>query len=76
MQACIVVKGKQFRHQFLYTGIGDERHCHFCQLTYPSLQDLEKAQKEAKEDYPGQNYFHENNVNIKTAEERWEKNYG
>jgi len=32
---CIVVKNKQYQHQLLLTGNGDERHCHFCQLTVP-----------------------------------------
>lgn len=54
---CITVKGKEFEHQFLYTGVGEERRCHFCQ---------------ADEAYPGQNYFHKYNVNIKHAELDWE----
>ncbi len=52
MTPCIIVsvKGKkiQFRHQFLYTGNGDERHCHFCQLTFPDLRALEKAREQER----------------------------
>ena len=27
---CITVKKKQFKHQFVFSGIGDQRHCLFC----------------------------------------------
>lgn len=67
MKLCITVKEKQFEHQFLYTGNGDERRCHFCQLTVPHLPEKEI------EDYPGQTYFHEHNENIKKAELDWGK---
>jgi len=29
-RVCITVKGKLFKHCFVYTGIGDERHCTYC----------------------------------------------
>jgi hypothetical protein len=61
---CITVKGEQFRHQFLYTGVGDERRCHFCQLTV-----LTSSDEVMEETYPGQTYFHEHNPNIKRAEQ-------
>jgi hypothetical protein len=35
LQSCIVVKGKQFEHQFVYDGPGDGRHCVFCQQKQP-----------------------------------------
>lgn len=70
MQACITVKGKPFQHQFLYTGNGDERRCHFCQLAFPTQQDFMKALEE-EGDYSGQSYFHKTNPNIKATEERW-----
>jgi len=60
MKKCIVVKGIQFRHQFVFDGPGDGRHCVFCQCKEePSI---------INEDYPGQAYFHANNQNIKNAE--------
>jgi hypothetical protein len=65
---CITVKvggkEKQFKHQFLYTGVGDERRCHFCQLTVTTLEE-----EIMEESYPGQTYFHEHNPDIKRAEE-------
>src|ERR1700731_602754 len=30
-RVCITVKGKLFKHQFVYDGVGDGRHCIFCQ---------------------------------------------
>jgi hypothetical protein len=27
---CIVVKGKQFKHQFVYNAVDEGRHCIFC----------------------------------------------
>jgi hypothetical protein len=29
-RVCIKVKGKQYKHQFVYSGVGDEHHCVFC----------------------------------------------
>jgi len=29
-RVCITVKGKLFKHQFVYSGVGDERHYIFC----------------------------------------------
>lgn len=40
--ACITVKGKQFRHQFVYDGVGDGVHCIFCRVQYPSRVEAEK----------------------------------
>lgn len=37
--ACIIVKGNQFRHQTIFTGVGDEVHCHFCQLKFSSSRE-------------------------------------
>jgi hypothetical protein len=31
---CIVIKGKQFTHLFVYDGIDDQVHCIFCQLSF------------------------------------------
>ena len=46
MTPCIVVKKVQFRHQFVYTGNEDERHCHFCGLTFANCQKLDEALKQ------------------------------
>lgn len=49
MKPCIVVKERQFNHQVVYTGIGDEVHCHFCGLSWPTKSDADKAFEEQKQ---------------------------
>jgi hypothetical protein len=46
MPDCIRVCGIQFWHQFLLTDKEDERRCHFCQLTFASTAELEKAREQ------------------------------
>lgn len=41
--ACITVKGKVFRHQTIFTGVGDEVHCHFCGLKFQSSREAQDA---------------------------------
>jgi hypothetical protein len=40
--ACITVKGKQFRHQFVYDGPGDGVHCVFCQYQRPTRAEIDE----------------------------------
>jgi hypothetical protein len=43
MNPCIVIKEKQFQHQIVYTGVGDEVHCHFCGLSWPNKNEADEA---------------------------------
>jgi hypothetical protein len=43
MQPCITVKGKQHRHQVVYSGINDEVHCvNHCGLAFLTKKEQEQ----------------------------------
>ena len=45
MKPCIVVKGKQYQHQFICSSDPTGVHCHFCQLSYPNREAAENDMK-------------------------------
>ena len=46
-RVCITVKWKLFNHQFVYSGVGDDRHCIFCQEPegFEDATNFEKGQR-------------------------------